>query len=67
MLVIIDGQKIKVENDVKIIYESFDPDEPVDLHVTMTSEGMIQDLVQDGEVIDSHAEEVLNIAEKFIG
>lgn len=67
MIVIVDGQEIKVGNDVKVIYESFDPDEPdVDLHITLTSEGMIQDIVRDGEVVDSNAEEVLDIADKFV-
>lgn len=53
MKVLIDGIEVKVENDVKIIYELPAPDvrdADTQVHLTFTHEGMIGDLFQsDGE------------------
>ena len=61
MIVMVDGKKINVKNDVCIIYENVDPDnEMVDLHVIANCEGVITDLIEndedgDSEVIGSNA------------
>jgi hypothetical protein len=66
MKVFIDGKELKNKTDVLVVFESFDPDHTeYDLHVKLTPEGMIQEVMRDGESVDSHAEEVLDIAEKF--
>ena len=75
MKVIIDGNEVECLNDVKVIYE----DEMIgmndreqecfgQLHVTMTCEGMIADLIEDGsdEVDRTMAWETLDIIERCI-
>lgn len=49
MKVLIDGIEIEVKNDVKVIHEGYFPE--ADLHLTLTHEGIIGDMVQNGEVI----------------
>lgn len=49
--VILDGIETQFLNDVKVIVEAFDPDQDnVDLHLTLTHEGMISDVVLQNDV-----------------
>jgi len=66
MKVLIDGKEVQVQNDVKIIYDGvcidIDSDTDTDilgeLHATMTSEGMILDVIDtEGEVCATYATE----------
>jgi len=52
MIVLIDGKEVKVQNDVKIIYDGVvcdldddDKDIEAELHVTLTSEGIVTDVI----------------------
>jgi len=71
MIVLIDGKEVKIQNDIKVIYDDVvvDMDDDgsdinAELHVTMTHEGQILDLITtettpdgDAEVIGTHATE----------
>ena len=54
MKILIDGKEVKFEDNVKIIYEdefigmAGDAEIYGQLHVTMTSEGLIADVIEDG-------------------
>jgi hypothetical protein len=65
MLVMIDGEEVKVTNDIKIVYGDFDAEAPnAELHLTMTSEGMISDVIDKGEVVTTAADDVLDLADR---
>lgn len=50
MKVLIDGKEVTVLNDVKIIVENFDwYGNKSELHLTLTSEGLITDVVREDE------------------
>lgn len=66
MKVLIDGKEVQVLNDIKVIYDGvcvdmdFDTgdEEHAELHVTLTNEGLILDLIdEDGEVIGTYGTE----------
>ena len=42
MKVYIDGESVKVQNDVRIIYDIVENDQEAELHVVATSEVLIQ-------------------------
>lgn len=58
MKVLIDGKPVKALTDVKVIHEeqtACDPDghlvEDAELHLTLTHEGMVIDVIRGGEVV----------------
>lgn len=73
MIVEIDGKRVEVLNDVKIIYEDRsvlrhpDADDEVsgDIHITLGHEGMTLDFVQDDEVVASQWKMVSDISESI--
>ena len=72
MRVLIDGQEVPVQNDVKIIHEeiclgaseSGDGEEIVgDLHLTLTHEGLITETFVNGEVYKTASTDVEDLTE----
>ena len=71
MKLIVDGKEIKFDHQIKVIYEDkiigYDEDTVEEchgaVHITLTSEGMIADLIEDsnGEVYGTSALELLDI------
>lgn len=59
MKILIDGNEILVQNDVKIIWEEVDGAD--ELHVTCTHEGIITDVVADGEIIATRSAQACDI------
>lgn len=51
MKVYIDGESVKVQNDVRIIYDIVENDQEAELHVVATSEGLIYDVINNEEVV----------------
>ena len=43
MIVLIDGNEVECNNDVKVIWDDEYPESDMELHVTVTSEGVILD------------------------
>ncbi len=65
MTVLIDGKEVKVTNDVKIIYSDFDAEAPnVELHLTVTYEGLITDVIEAGEVLATASDMAQDLAER---
>ena len=71
MKVYVDGKEIEVLNDVKIVYDEVCVDLDMNtntdiygqLHATMTSEGMILDLIDpEGEICATYAKEYSEMA-----
>jgi len=57
MNVYVDGKLITVTCDVKVVYEDNDDDNQLQLHVTLTNEGIIKDIVdKDGEIVNTSCE-----------
>jgi hypothetical protein len=71
MIVHVDGKPVTVLNNVKIIHDGifdagkdFDKNREVDLHLTLTYEGIIIDVIEDGEVIGTQGLEIIDILDK---
>ena len=57
MKVYIDGKLITVTCDVKVVYKDNDYDNQLQLHVTLTNEGIVKDIVdKDGEIVNTSYE-----------
>jgi len=64
MKLYVDGKEIEVKNDVKVVYDDVcidmgdDPEEDImgELHATLTSEGLILDLITTETTPDGDAE-----------
>lgn len=71
MRLLVDGRVLKVDNDVRVIYddmifENVDGDEvAVELHVVLTSEGVIEDVVCGDEVIATNSLMAQEIVERL--
>lgn len=71
MRLLVDGRVLKVDNDVRVIYddmifENVDGDEvAVELHVVLTSEGIIEDVVYGDEVIATNSLMAQEIVERM--
>jgi hypothetical protein len=65
MKILVDGKEIQVQNDIKVIYEDVVIDYDMDseeekhaeLHATLTHEGLILDVVHEGEIAGSNSME----------
>jgi hypothetical protein len=64
MKILIDGKEVPVQNDVKVIYEEVDGAD--ELHLTLTHEGIISDVIADGEVIATQSQEAIDIHGELI-
>lgn len=71
MKVLVDGKEVDVENDVKIVWEGEFLEEPEvvgehlksELHLTANCEGIVLDVVSDGEVEQTRSLETLDLSE----
>ena len=63
MKVFIEGKLVSFGNDVKIIISVGETEDEYELHLTITSEGIVKDLVSDGEVMKTAFDLHENIAE----
>jgi len=67
MIVQIDGETIEVCEQVKIIYEIGDPEteSEQELHIALTDEGLIADVIEEGEVVNTTAIDLENIFDRI--
>jgi len=67
MIVQIDGETIEVCEQVKIIYEIGDPETESgqELHVALTDEGLIADVIEEGEVVNTTAIDLENLFDRI--
>jgi len=68
MIVQIDGETIEVCEQVKIIYEIGDPEteSEQELHIALTDEGLIADVIEEGEVVNTTAIDLENIFDRIL-
>ena len=73
MIILTDEKEIEISNDVKVIYDEVksswmidDEEVEVELHVTLTNEGIITDVVHDGEIIGTMSQTVVELTENCI-
>lgn len=59
----VDGEPVLVQNDVKLI---LDTDLEQELHLTFIHEGMVTDIVEDGEVVESTSETYVEMMEDWV-
>lgn len=50
MKLLIDGKEVPFQNDVKVIVEDEDIGEDSELHLTFTHEGVVTDIIDNGQV-----------------
>jgi hypothetical protein len=67
MKVYIDGESVKIQNDVRIVYDIIENDQEAELHVIATSEGLIYDVINNGEVIATMCSLAQDLVDDVIG
>jgi len=67
MKVYIDGESVKVQNDVRIIYDIVENDQEAELHVVATSEGLIYDVINNEEVVATMCSLAQDLVDDVIG
>lgn len=65
VILMVDGKEVKFGNDVKLIYPEMGQGDD-ELHVTLTHEGVISDVISDGQCIGTSAIEAQDIYETLM-